>query len=225
VPFIPTGDVDPVDRHVEVALRLRPEINQTKLQIQRGDLDIVRTRNGLLPRLDLFANLSKTGVSGSVGESIAGLNGPNYQALVGVRGDIDPINRAERASYRASVLSREQLEESFNNLIQSVQLDVRTQYIEVERTRQQIDATRATRAAQEANLRVQQGKFAAGRATSLDIAIAQRDLLNAQLSEVQAVTSHLKSLVTLYRLEGSLLYRRGLDAPGGQPVEGIAWRK
>jgi len=38
-------------------------------------------------------------------------------------------------------------------------------------------------------------------------------VLNSELSEVQAVTGHLKSLVTLYRLEGTLLLRRGLDAP------------
>jgi len=106
-----------------------------------------------------------------------------------------------------------------------VQVDVRTQYIEVVRTRLQIDATRVTREAQETSLAVQEAKLAAGRGTSLDVSLAQRDLLSDRLSEVQAVTNHLKALVTLYRLEGSLLYRRGLDAPGGQPVEGPAWKK
>ena len=38
--------------------------------------------------------------------------------------------------------------------------------IEVERTRRQIDATRVTRIAQEANLQVQQGKLAAGNGTA-----------------------------------------------------------
>jgi len=102
---------------------------------------------------------------------------------------------------------------------------VRTQYIEVERTRKQIDATRATRIASEATLRVQQGKLAAGNGTSLDVAIAQRNVLSSQLTEVQAVTGHLKSLVSLYRLEGTLLLRRGLDAPGKDPVGGIAWTR
>ena len=35
---------------------------------------------------------------------------------------------------------------------------------------------------------------------------------------VQAVANYLKALVDLYRLEGSLLARRGISAPGTQPV-------
>lgn len=224
-PFIPEGPMDPVDRHVEVALRLRPEINQTKLQIQQGDLQIVQTRNGLLPRLDLFVTLGKTGFASSFGESIENVNGPNYQALVGVRGDWDPINRSAEASYRSSVLSREQAEESMRNLVQTIQVDVRTQYAEVERTRLQIAATRATRVASEAAYQTELQKFRNQRSTSLLLAQAQRDLLSSQLSEVLTVTNHLKALVTLYRLEGSLLYRRGLEAPGSEPLQDIAWKR
>lgn len=222
-PFIPTGQMDPVDTHVGVAMRLRPEINETKLEIQQNDLAIVQTRNGLLPQLDFFVNLDKTAFSTSFGPSFTNLNGHDYSAIAGIRGSYDLENRAERARYRQSVLTREQTEESLRNLEQTVQIDVRTQYIEVERTRQQIDATRATREANEISLQVETAKFKAGRSTSLLVAQAQQLLLSSQLAEVQAVTTHLKSLVDLYRLEGSLLYRRGLDAPGGKPVTGREW--
>jgi outer membrane protein TolC len=214
-----------VDRHGEVALRLRPEINETKLQIQQGDLQIVQTKNGMLPQLDLFMTLGQTGYAKSFGSSITALNGPDYSAIVGVTGSYTLENRAARGAYHAAVLTREQTEESLNNLVQSVQVDVRTQYIEVERTRQQIDATRATRIAQETAYTVEKEKFNVGKSTSLLVAQAERDLLASQLAEVQAVTGHLKALVALYRLEGSLLYRRGLEAPGGQPVKPEAWKK
>jgi outer membrane protein TolC len=223
LPFIPIGAMDPVENHVNVALKMRTELNEAKLRIQNGDLEVVRTRNGLLPRLDLFLTLGKTSFANAFGNSLEVFSDPGYSAVAGVNFDLNPTNRSQLASYRASLLSRDQLEETFNNLIQTVELDVRTQYIEVERTRQQIDATRATRVAQEATLQVAQGKLAAGNGTSLDVAIAQRDLLSDQLSEVQAVTDHLKALVTLYRLEGSLLLRRGLHAPGEKPIEGVAW--
>ena len=101
----------------------------------------------------------------------------------------------------------------------------RTQYIEVQRTRQQIDATQATRAAQQTALTVEQGKLRAGNSTSLLVSQAQNNLLSAQLAEVQAVTGHLKALVLLYRLEGSLLYRRGISAPGAHPAPDPAWAK
>jgi outer membrane protein TolC len=225
LPFIPTGTMDSVDHHVDVALAMRPEINQAKLQIQRGDLQVVKTRNGLLPQLDLFITLGQTGYSNSFGNSVENIgDGGNYNILAGVRGSYDIGNRAANGVYRAAVLSREQSQESLNNLVQTVQIDVRTQYIEAERTRQQIDATRATRIAQETALRVERGKFTAGNSTSLLVAQAQRDLLSAQLAEVQAVTGHLKALVALYRLEGSLLVRRGLEAPGATPVKENAWK-
>ncbi len=163
--------------------------------------------------------MGKTGLANSFGDTFSNLDGPDYQVIVGVRGELEPLNRSANAAYHASVLSRDQQEETLRNLAQTVQVDVRTQYIEVERTRQQIDATRATREASQTAVNVEVAKFRASRSTSLLVAQAQRDLLNAQLSEVQAMTDHLKALVTLYRLEGSLLFRRGLDAPGAMPVD------
>lgn len=46
----------------------------------------------------------------------------------------------------------------------------------------------------------------------------RRDLLASQISEVQAVAAYLKAVVELYRLDGSLLQRRGITAPGENPV-------
>ncbi|HVX86334.1 MAG TPA: TolC family protein [Phycisphaerae bacterium] len=222
-PFIPTGAMDPVEKHVDVAMRLRPDLNEAKLEVQRGDLTVVQTKNGLLPQLDFFVTLGKTGYANSFGQTIPALNGDEYDVLAGVRGSYDLGNRAAHASYQQSLLSRDQLIDTLNNLRQTVQIDVRTQYIEVERTRQQIDATRATRIAQEEALRVESAKLQSGRSTSLLVAQAQNNLLSAQLSEVQAVTQHLKALTALYRLEGSLLIRRGLEAPGAAPVQGPGW--
>jgi outer membrane protein TolC len=58
-----------------------------------------------------------------------------------------------------------------------------------------------------------------GKSTSLLVAQAQRDLVSSQIAEVEAVVNCLKALVDLYRLEGSLLERRGVIAPGRAVVE------
>jgi outer membrane protein TolC len=58
---LPETPVDPVEQHVQVALRLRPDLNQARLLIRRDELEVVRTRNGLLPRLDAFITFGKTG--------------------------------------------------------------------------------------------------------------------------------------------------------------------
>jgi outer membrane protein TolC len=224
LPFIPVGDMDSVEKHVEVALRFRPDINQVRLQLQQGDLRIVQTKNGLLPQLDLFFNFGKSGLASNFGESFTDLNGYNYSAILGVRGEWEPLNRSAQSSYRSSVLSRDQQQQTYDNTVQNIQFDIRNQYLQVNTARQQIDASHATRVAQEAAFQVAQGKLNAGNGTSLDVAVAQAALLSSQLTEIQSVTNHLKALVVLYQLEGSLLFRRGLNAPGAEPVTGPAWR-
>ena len=57
-----------------------------------------------------------------------------------------------------------------------------------------------------------------GKSTSFLVAQAQRDLLVSRIAEVRALAGYLKELVDLYRQDGSLLERRGIAAPGRQPV-------
>ncbi|UCF84085.1 MAG: TolC family protein, partial [Desulfobacteraceae bacterium] len=85
--------------------------------------------------------------------------------------------------------------------------------------REQIYPTTAKRQFQEEKLRVETEKFRVGRSTNFLVAQAQRDLVSSQISEIQAVVKYLKSLVELHRLEGSLLERRGILAPGREPAD------
>jgi outer membrane protein len=207
-----------VGDYIKVGLKLRSDLNQARLQVKQGDLEIIKTRNGLLPVLDAFATLGKTGYSQSVSSAMGNIDDKGYDVLVGVNGSYPIFNRAAKASYHSSVLSRDQSMEAVANLAQLVQYDVRAAYIEVLRLREQIDATAITRRAQEETVRSEIAKFQVGRSTSLLVATAQRDLLTAQIVEVTAMVNYLKSRVELYRLDGSLLDRRGISAPGGAPV-------
>ncbi|MGC9325933.1 MAG: TolC family protein [Desulfomonilia bacterium] len=217
-PSMPRVTLDEVESHVEVALKMRPDLNQARLQVQQGDIEIVRTKNGLLPKLDFFINLGKTGYADSFGSSVRKIDEDSYDVGAGVVLEFPIVNRESRAQYRASLLSRAQAEEAVENFVQLVQVDVRTAYIEVCRAREQITATSATRALQEEKTRIEVEKFHVGKSTTLLVAQAQRDLLSSKISEIQAITNYLKSLIELYRLEGSLLERRGIRAPGGEPV-------
>ena len=106
LPFIPTGKMDPVESHAEVALKFRPEVNEAKLQIQSGDLSVVQTKNGLLPELDFFVNLSKTGFAESFAHSNSDIfTGPGYSAEAGISGSYPIENLAARAAYRSAVLT------------------------------------------------------------------------------------------------------------------------
>ena len=121
------------------------------------------------------------------------------------------FRRSAGAEHRRAKLRREQAQKALENLAELVELDVRTGYIEVERTREQIAASSATRKFQEEKLRIETEKFRVGRSTNFFVAQAQRDLLVSRIAEVQAVVSYLEALTDFYRLEGSLLVRRGLS--------------
>ena len=215
---LPDFQLDDVSQHVQVALRMRPDLNQTRLQIKRGDLEVVRTKNGLLPRLDTFISFGKSGYADTFNSALNNMDEGSYDVSWGLAFEGSPMNRSARARYARAVAGKQQLSKALENLSQLVQVDVRSAYIEVTRTQEQISATAATRNFQEEKLRAETEKFRVGKSTSLLVGQAQRDFVASQIAEIQAVANYLKSLVALYRLEGSLLQRRGLAAPGAEPV-------
>ena len=85
-PSLPEVTFDAVAVHVSLALRERPEMNQARLELQREEIEIVRTRNGMLPVMDLFITLGKTGYAASFGESVRDVDagGPRYRGRTGL---------------------------------------------------------------------------------------------------------------------------------------------
>jgi outer membrane protein len=219
LPTSPSITLDEVEPHVALALQMRPDLNQARLLWQRGELEIVKTRNGLLPKLDLFVTLGRTGFAESFGKSITDADDNGYSALAGLNFEFPVRNRAAESRHLRAVLTRQQAKEAIRNLSQLIEVDVRTAYLEIARSQEQVVATAATRKLQEEKVSVETEKFRLGKSTSLLVAQAQRDLVSSQIDEVQAVVNYLKAFVEMYRLEGSLLERRGIAGPGREPVK------
>ncbi len=217
-PSMPDMPQDAVAAYLELAQRLRPDLNEARLRVQRGELDVVQTRNGVLPRLDLFITLGKSGYADSFGASGRDIDGPGYDLQAGLRLEAPLGNRGPRAQQRRAELSRQQAVESVANMAQLTALDVRVAWLEVERSRQQIDATQATRELQEEVLRAEEARFRVGATTALSVAQAQRDLLESRLEEVETTVAYRLALIDLYRHSGTLLLRRGIAAPGEDEV-------
>ena len=218
-PTLPEIKLEDVELHVDVSMRMRPILNEARLEILRGDLELVRTQNGLLPLMDLFITLGKSGYANSFGGSLRNINEDSYDALGGVRFNYPVFNRDAKALHRRALLNREQAQKALENLSQLVEVDVRTVYIEVDRTKQQIAASSVTRKFDEEKLRTETEKLRVGKSTSFLVAQAQRDLLVSRIAEVRALANYLKALIDLYRQDGSLLERRRIAAPGREPVK------
>ncbi|MHC4778244.1 MAG: TolC family protein [Planctomycetota bacterium] len=217
-PVVPEGKLDDVADHVALASRMRTDLNQARLEIQRGELEVVKTRNGLRPKLDVFVSLGATGYAQSFGRAAEDLAGDNLEAAAGLSFEW-PIGRREaKARDLRARLLLDQSWAALENLSELVEVDVRIAYLEVERTRDQIPATDATRLLREQALQAETEKFRVGKSTSFQVAQSQRDLLASRISQLRAAINHLKALVDLYRLDGSLLERRGIEVPGRSTV-------
>ena len=209
----PSMDAPPLndlEARIELAVHERPELNEARLRLEQRRLETIVTRNGRLPRLDFFVALGKTGYSSEFPHSFSELDGPTFDLTAGLDFSYPLGNRAAEGLNRAAFASRRQAAESVENLEQLVRVDVRVAAVEVERAREQIAASAATRALREEALRAEQERFRVGDSTSLLVAQAQRDLVESQIAEIDAIVSYRIALIDLYLAEGTLLSRRGL---------------
>lgn len=216
-PGIEPRPITDLSDRIDLANRMRPDLNEAILRLEQSRLETIVTRNGLLPKLDLFIALGQTGFAGSFSESFRALDESTYDFTVGVRLSHFIGNRDSKARNIAARTSVRQAEEAVRNLEQIVRLDVMLAVNEVERARQEISATRATRILQEETLKAEEERFDVGASTALLVAQAQRDLLVSRIAEVEAIVNYRIALIALYRSEGSLLERRGVSLPGAEP--------
>ena len=70
--------------YVEVALDRRPDLNEARIQLKQGELDIVKTRNGLLPYMDFYVSLGRTGYADSFSDSLTNITGDDFDMRMGV---------------------------------------------------------------------------------------------------------------------------------------------
>ncbi|MCP1676617.1 outer membrane protein TolC [Natronocella acetinitrilica] len=210
--------LDGVRNYTALARGMRPELNEARLRYLQGDLEVVRTRNGLLPRLDLFVTLGQSGYADAFGRAWRDIDGPGYDYSAGLRLEVPLGRRQARAEQQRAELERYQAVDAIANLKQLAELDVRRAWIETQRSREQLAATAVTRELQEEVLRAEQARFRAGTATALAVALAQRDLLEGQLEVEEARVRYRQAVTELHRQSGTLLIRRGIAMAGDEQV-------
>ncbi len=209
-PFVLPEPITDLSDRIRLADQSRPDLNEARLRLKQNRLETVVTRNGLLPELDLFAALGRTGYADNFSDSFRELDGNTYDFSAGVRLSSYIGNRAAKARDYAAKVSYRQAGHAVANLQQMIALEVRLAVNEVERTRQQIAASKVTRMLEQEKLQAEKERFDVGAGTSLLVAQAQRDLLISRIAEVRSVINYRIARVNLYLAEGSLLERRAV---------------
>lgn len=203
-------EVGLVGERVALARNARPELNESRLRLEQRRLETVVTRNGLLPRLDFFVSLGRSGFGSDRNESMRDLDGTSYDLNTGLSLNYHLGNREARGLDLVARAEKRQAEIALANLESQIEMEVRLAVNEVERAREQISASAVSRELREESARAEQERFEVGSSTGLLVAQAQRDLLESRLAEVGAMIDYRRALIQLYLAEGSLLERRGI---------------
>ncbi len=152
---------DDVSNHVSVALRMRPDLNET--------------------RLDLFARLGSSGYADSFHSSAGRVSGDFYDAMAGIPFAYPLGNQSAHAQYQRATLSCDQAAEVLANMQQLAEMDVRLACLEMKRAGEESVSIAVLVKQREEIVNAEREKFRVGKSTTLLVAQTQRDLLVSQI--------------------------------------------
>jgi outer membrane protein TolC len=210
-PETPAMALDSAESHVRVALEKRADLAQARIGLKQQQMEVVRTKNGLLPRLDLFIGLGGTRYAESF-KAGQDTDLDEIATSAGLELELPVGNREARAKHAKAVVSESEAALAIKNLEDLAQVDTRTAFAEAGYAAEEVKAKRALAGARELAFEVEREKVRLGRSTAFQVSQAQRDMLEARLGETEALCAYRKALTALFRLEGSLLERRGIRA-------------
>jgi len=206
----PQLPAEPLETHLAAAFELRPDLRQARLMLAKGELEVWRTRNGILPRLDFYVSLGGTSYAATFADALTHADSGAYAVGAGFTLSAPATNGAARQRFARARFTREQLQESIVNLERLVQLEVRSAVAETARARQWVLAAGSALALQQEKLAAEQQKLAAGKSTLYQVLQAQRDLTAAQLDDARGRVGLATAVTDLHLKEGTLLEHRGV---------------
>lgn len=235
--------VDPLKDLIDRALASRPDLEQTKIQIENTKIGIKGSRSQLLPSLDVSASFQHNSLSGAINTvSIPGVpadgrapdpffiggygtalgqlfrrNFPDYS--VGFQLNIPILNRTARADYVRDQLTLRQQELNQQKQVNDIRVSVQNALVAVIQAKAAYESAVKERQLQEQTLDAENKKYALGASTAFQVVQTQRDLAQAQASEVAALASYSRARVQLDLSTAQVLEKYGVtiaDAQSGK---------
>jgi outer membrane protein len=226
-----TENLKPTAELVSLALKQRPEIAQTKINIESSIINLGGAKNYLLPTLQAFFELTNNGLTGPANpasvplglvppdayvggygnllKQIFGRDYPNYSA--GFSLNIPFRNRVAQADYVADQLQLRQSQLQYQKEVSQVRVDVKNAVIEVQQARARYETAVATRSLAQQTLEAEQNRFRFGESTIATVVQAQRDLASDQSAEVQAMANYTHAKVAFDQAVGQTLDVNGIS--------------
>ena len=216
------SDILPLDQAEATAARNRPEVPEAQVNVRNSQVAVKATQNFLKPAFNVFGLFATAGLSGNqlipvpggvpilvrggLGQELnqfIGVKSPEY--AIGFALTIPIKNRSAQADNARASLQERQSEISLQSTENQIGIEVRTASINLMQAKAVVAAAASAADFSRQTLEAEQKKQAAGLSTPYNIILDQRNLLEAQLAEVQARSSYANALVEMERSTGVLL--------------------
>jgi outer membrane protein TolC len=225
--------IQPIQDLTALAISSRPELAQSRIQIQNQLLTIKGSKNALLPSLDVFLTTSNSALAGeptpfspppgsirnnnpffiggygTVLSQLFARNFPNYGA--GFNLNIPLRNRAAQAQVVNDHLALRQQQLGLQRLENQVRVDVQNALIGLTQARAQFLSAQKQRILMAQTLDAEQKKLALGASTIYNVIQDQQALTTAESSEVTARANYARARVELSRATGQILVANNIS--------------
>ena len=204
-----TDEVRPIQDLITEAMSNRVEVESKKINVESQKILLKGSRNGLIPSLSAFAEVTNhglagpenalynnccgapngffTGGNGTVLSQLFRRNFPDYSA--GLSLNIPFRNRQAQADYVTDQLQLRQSELQLQRTFNQVRVDVKAAMIGIEQARARYQTAVDARVLAEKSLEAEQKRFQSGVSTVAQVIQAQKDLSANQDAEVQAMAN------------------------------------
>ena len=211
----------PFEESLTAALRVRPELSAAHRRVTVDDLNARVARNLLLPRVDLTAQGTASGIGGNLlgpppvpgglGDALTqtlGFNYPGYGA--GLQISLPLHSKAAQAQLADSLVNKTRDQYTERQLQQQITLDVRLALNSLELADATIAAAEKARDLAKKNVDAEQQKYELGSVTAFELLDSQNNLASAQSAVLNAYVGYQQAFVNYQRSTAALL--EGLGA-------------
>jgi len=193
-------------------MTMRPDLLQSRLNVEQQGLELKFDRNQLFPELDLVGSYGYNG-SGKEYSDVFSQFSDGNRPFYGFGGQLSmPLsNVGPRNTYKAGKVTMQQLLLKLKQFEQNVLVDIDNAVKNAQSTYESVGATRQARIYAEAALDAEQKKYAVGKSTTFIVLQLQNTLTADRGQEIRALANYYESLVTLAEKEGSTLERHRIN--------------
>jgi outer membrane protein TolC len=193
-------------------LRLRPDLVQQRISLEKQGYIVRYQKNQILPQLDVVGTYGHAGSSTEYSGVFNQFSTGDYP-FWSYGGQVTmPLSQtSSRNNYRAAKATKEQIALTLRQLEQGVMIQIENAIASVNTSFQRVGATREARIYAEAALEAEQKKLASGKSTSFEVLRLQRDLTTSRSSEIRSLADYNIALAQLAQYEGTTLERRHVN--------------